>query len=172
MKSIRIGATLALSALLLAGCNGADSAGGDPADELEVSTSQTPTLQPQNVSTIEVPVTAGTVTDTGLNVEWTYQGSSYGATGGTVLTFLLKNLNDVPVPPEAIGDPTLERSDGAGGTIDVDLLTSSTITNGLDVPLGSLATTNVRYTFDVAPGNLWDAEVQVSNVAWSGNLNN
>ena len=171
MKSIRIGATLALSALLLAGCNGTGS-GEDPADELEVTTTQTPTFQPQNVSTIEVPATAGTVTDTGLNVEWTYQGSSYGATGGTVLTFLLKNLNDVPVPPEAIGDPTLERSDGAGGTIDVDLLTSSTITNGLDVPLGSLATTNVRYTFDVAPGNLWDAEVQVSNVAWSGSLNN
>lgn len=172
MKLFRFGVPVAVSALLLAGCGNGDDA-ADSAEDLEVTTSETPTAEPEAVDPVVADSVYETIEDPGLNVEWTYQGANFGNNGGTVITLAVKNLNDEPLPADAIEEPTLTRSDGAGGTIDVDLLpdSSSGITSGLDLPLGSLATTNIRYAFDVAPGNLWDAELQVGNVVFDGNLN-
>lgn len=43
---------------------------------------------------------------------------------------------------------------------------------GLDMPLGKGATANLQFAFDVSTGNLYDAEFQIGNVVFTGNLNN
>ena len=171
MKLIRVGVPVAVSALLLAGCGG--DGNGDAEETISVTTSETPVAEPEEVDPVEAESLYETVEDPGLNVEWTYQGANYGTNGGTVITLAVKNLNEEPLPPDAIEPPTLTRSDGMGGTVDVELMDDDTsgITSGLDLPLGSQAITNIRYAFEDGPGLLWDAELQVGNVIFAGNLN-
>ncbi|WP_448855641.1 hypothetical protein [Corynebacterium camporealensis] len=148
------------------------------ADNIEVSRSEAPSFEAEDVQQKEVTSNLGAPQkDEGLGVTWQLQGLFADNVQGTVVTILVKNDNDKPVPPEAIEEPTLERADGNGGWADVELLPYDENTNadvaspGLDAPLGENGATNLQYRFDVAPGNLWNARLSIGNVTWSGDLN-
>lgn len=162
-----------LSILALAGCSSEDArtTPGTPTESLQVTTSTTPSFEAKEVPVKTAEPISKPVEDEGLGVTWELQGTVSGYQGGSVLTLLLTNNNDVPLPPEAIGDPVLTLSDGtvvdrldaaAAGVEDQD---------GLDLPLGAGASTNLRYPFNVAPGNLWNAKLEIGNVRFEGNLN-
>ncbi|WP_231908962.1 hypothetical protein [Corynebacterium timonense] len=77
--------------------------------------------------------------------------------------------------PEALGQPTLSYATDGNNKQEarpLDPQESGVNQVGLDLPLGPGATTNLKYPFDVAPGNLWDAEFSIGNVTFEGNLNN
>ena len=58
-----------------------------------------------------------------MGVSWELQGVySDNNSGGSVVTILLKNENDVPLPVDAFEDPTLERADGNGGWAKINSL--------------------------------------------------
>lgn len=166
-----IGAVSAVlaSASLLVACG--DSAGTDGTESIEVSTSVTPEANPETIDPIDADSLTGKTVDPGLNVEMTYQGLNSGT--GSVITVMVKNLNDEPLPADALGNATLTYNSGGGTMVDAEPLTAGEagITVGLDKPLGAQATSNLFYPFDVSPGNLWDAELQVGNIVWEGNLN-
>ena len=90
---------------------------------------------------------------------------------------LLKNLNDQPLPVDAVTDPVLEVADGNGGWTRVELLpydpeaNADVLAPGLDMPLGAHSATNLQYRFDAATGTLWNARLTMGNVTWTGNLN-
>nr|WP_227658955.1 MULTISPECIES: hypothetical protein [unclassified Corynebacterium] len=149
---------------------GSEGKVGDPEGSIEVTTSETPAYQPRDVDTIVTNNKAEPVVDTGLNVRWHMQGTVGGDAGGSIITVEITNLNDVPIPPDAIGDPILTIN---GGTT-VDRLDAAASgvggQDGLDRPLGAHATTNLRYAFDVAPGNLYNAAFEIGNVKFEGRL--
>lgn len=157
-------------ALVLTACSQGDGQVGDPEGSIEVTTSETPAFQPEDVETIVAENRWEPVVDTGLNVRWHLQATASGNAGGSILTVEVTNLNDVAIPQDAIGDPILTIN---GGTI-VDRLDAEASgvagQDGLDRPLGAHATTNLRYAFDVAPGNLYDAEFEIGNVKFEGSL--
>lgn len=158
---------------LLAGCSGQnadDQAAVTPTESIEVTTSSTPAFQAKEVSEIKVPSGERTVKDTGLNVEFTFRGTGYGSTGGAIIYMGVKNLNDVPLPKDAIDDPTLKIDDYDGSKTDVDPISGDDNVT-LDVPLGAGATTRLQYAFDTSNGSLWSAEFKIGNVVYSGNLN-
>ena len=161
---------LASSALLVACGGDADEAAEE---SIVVTTSETPEAQATTIDPIEAETLRGSTEDPGLGVEWTYQGVRPGQTGGSVITMLVTNLNDEPLPPDAIPQPTLTYNAGGGSMTDAEPIANedTVLPLGLDLPLGPGASTNLRYAFTVSPGNLWDAELQVGNVIWDGNLN-
>ncbi|KQB86889.1 hypothetical protein [Corynebacterium lowii] len=163
--------TVACCALVLTACSqGGEGTVGDPEGSIEVTTSETPAYQPQDVDTIVAENTGEPVVDTGLNVRWHLQGTVSGNAGGSIITVEVTNLNDVAIPQDTIGDPTLTIN---GGTI-VDRLDAEASgvlgQDGLDRPLGAHATTNLRYAFDVSPGNLYNAAFEIGNVRFEGSL--
>lgn len=173
-------AGLVAASLALAAC-GVDTADQvQPGGELSVTTSATPTVGADEVKDVE-PVRAkdtfGPVEDPGLDVTWHYQGSRASNYGGTLLTIAVTNNNEDPLAPEAIEPPELSYSTGGSSKTQAKLLEvdvpegSAPAQVPLDRPLGTGATTNLQYTFDVSQGNLWDAELKIGNVIWSGNLN-
>lgn len=162
-----------LSLVALAGCSSEDArtTPGTPTQSLQVTTSAAPAFEEKDVPVKKAEVLTEPVKDEGLNVTWELQGTVGGNAGGSVLTLLVTNNNEAPLPPEAIGDPVLKLSDGtvverldaeAAGVAGQD---------GLDLPLGAGASTNLRYPFNVAPGNLWNASLEIGNVLFEGNLN-
>ena len=159
------------SALLLTAC-GTDET-DSPEEGIVVTTSETPEAQPAAVEPVEAETLRGSTEDPGLNVEWVYQGVRSGPTGGSVITVLVTNLNDEPLPPSAIPQPTLSYNSGGGSMVDAEPVANedTDLPLGLDLPLGPGASTNLRYAFNVSPGNMWDAKLQVGNVIWEGNLN-
>jgi hypothetical protein len=169
----RVGASAAAilaTALLLSACGGDGGETGSQ-ESIEVTTSQTPVAQAAEVEPTVAQTLRGTTADPGLNVEWTYQGTRSGQYSGSVITFLVRNLNDEPLPPDSIPDPKLRYNSGGGTMTDATLISDSdTELLDLDLPLGAGASTNVQYAFEVSPGNLWDAELQVGNVIFEGNL--
>ena len=165
-------ALLACSALLTA-CSGDSEETGTNGNSLNVTTSETPVAQPSQVEPIEAETLRGETTDPGLNVDLVYQGANSNPSGGSILTVLVTNLNDEPLPVDAIPQPTLSYNSGGGTMTDAEPLGADSVDVplGLDLPLGAGASTNLRYAFSVSPGNLWDARLQVGNVIWDGNLN-
>lgn len=166
-------AAVAASLVLLVGCAGEDAAENAAPDE---------TTDAQSAETFPTtavdPVTADSVTETvedpGLNVEWTMYGASIAPlSGDAAIHVKLKNLNDIPIPPSVIETPTLSVSDGVGGRTEIDPVDDATsgLESGLDLPLGAGATTNLVYVFDTTTGQLWDAEFQIGNLVFEGNLN-
>lgn len=125
---------------------------------------------PNVVDTTIVPATAVSVDDRGLNVTWALQSSSYASNGGTIITVKMTNNNDVILPADVLAPPLLFLNDGT----EVPLLDAASAgiagQDGLDLPLGAHATTNLRYAFDTAPGNLWNAAFEIGNVRFEGNL--
>ncbi|QPK80376.1 hypothetical protein G7Y31_08710 [Corynebacterium lizhenjunii] len=152
--------------------------GLNPGEEIAVTTSQTPEYQPKDTPNQEVTSNLrAPVSDKGLGVEWRLQGVYADSYQGSVLTILVKNTNELPLPVDAIGDPVVEVADGNGGWTAVPLLGYDPAVNtdvmppGLDEPLGSGASTNLQYRIGAAPGGLWNARLSIGNVTWIGDLN-
>lgn len=172
-------AVLASSCSLLKGEQAPGSvAGGNGAEDIEVTSSTTPEFAPKEVPSQEVTGDLTVTTkDEGLGVEWTFQGVYNEDAGGTVVTVLMKNLGDTKIPAEALDPPKLEVSDGSGGFTEVKQLDYNPEVNtsmqapGLDLPLGAKSSANLQYLFDTQPANLWDARFTVGNVTWVGDLN-
>lgn len=147
-------------------------------EEISVTTSEIPPYEAKDVTNVEVTSNLGEwQKDEGLGVSWQLQGAYSDSIRGTVVTILLRNDNDVPLPTDAIGEPTLERSDGSGSWTRVDLLpydpeqNSDVVSPGLDFPLGAGASTNLQYRFDITTGNVWNSRLSIGNITWVGNLN-
>ena len=162
---------------VLSGCSILQPPDAGPQDNIVVSSSEPPAFEAKDVDAEEVTSNlAAPVKDKGLNVEYELQGL-YSGGGGTVLTVKIHNLNEVPMPADALPEPTLERADGNGGwatvdSIDVDPAVHPDVAApGLDHPLGAGASTNLQYVYDVAPGNLWNARFSIGNVRFVGDLN-
>ncbi|HHU66874.1 hypothetical protein [Corynebacterium sp.] len=172
MSRLRPALALLASSLLLTACSaGADGNGSD--ESIHVSTSETPVAAASQVDPVQAETLRGKTTDPGLNVDMRYQGARSGNTGGSIITVLVTNLNDEPLAVDALPQPTLTYNSGGGTMVDADPVSGDDagMALGLDLPLGAGASTNVRYAFNVSPGNLWDAKLQVGNVIWEGNLN-
>lgn len=168
-------APLCLAAL--SGCSILQPPDAGPQDNIVVSSSEPPTFEAKEIDVHEVTSNLeAPVKDEGLNVEYELQGL-YSGGGGTVLTVKIHNLNEVPMPADALSEPTLERADGNGGWATVDLIDVDPAVHpdvaapGLDHPLGAGASTNLQYVYDVAPGNLWNARFSIGNVRYVGDLN-
>lgn len=166
-----------LCLVALSGCSILQPPDTGPQDNIVVSSSEPPTFEAKDVDAEEVTSNlAAPVKDKGLNVEYELQGL-YSGGGGTVLTVKIHNLNEVPMPADALPEPTLERADGNGGWATVDLIDVDPAVHpdvaapGLDHPLGAGASTNLQYVYDVAPGNLWNARFSIGNVRYVGDLN-
>ncbi|RNE49600.1 hypothetical protein [Corynebacterium alimapuense] len=163
-----------VSVLFLAAC-GTDAEESDSVnDSGETTASESMLAQGKDVDPITADSLSETVFDTGLNVEWDFQGAVNDSNGDAVATLRARNLNDQPLDPEALAEPTLSYNTGSNNFSDADLVSADDLDRiiGLDLPLGSQASTNIQYVFDVSSGNLWDAELQVGNVIWEGNLQN
>lgn len=172
---------LSTSALLLAACGSDDGASTQltPTESLEVTpTTNNPAPDTREVEPKEVtrPEFREGVVDEGLNVEYHFQGTRAGNYGGTVISVEIKNLNDVPLPPEALGPTSLEYNTGGGEMQEAPLLEAEVPEGAmplqvtLDLPLGVGASTNLHYTYEVSRGNLWDAEFRIGNVIFTGDL--
>ncbi|APT93637.1 hypothetical protein CPHO_03450 [Corynebacterium phocae] len=166
---------LALSACAVLQPEEAGLGGGE---EIEVTTSVAPPYEPKVVANKEITEpNRDWIKDEGLGVSWKLQGVYADTYRGTVVTVLVRNDNPQPLPPTAIGQPKLERTDGVDGFIPVEPveydpeLNTDLTPPGLDVPLGSQAATNLQYRFDTGVGSLWKAKFTIGNVTWVGNLN-
>ena len=93
-----------------------------------------------------------------------------GSNGGVVILLNLKNLNDAPLPPSALGQPTLKTKSGNAELMNTNSNSDDSYVNGLDLPLGAGATTSVRYKFNTTVSSTSDAELTIANVTWKGNL--
>ncbi len=148
-----------------------------PQDNIVVSSSEPPTFEAKDVEVREVTENlAEPAKDEGLNVEYELQGL-YSGGGGTVFTVKIHNLGELPLPADALPEPTLERADGNGGWATVDPVPYdpevhvSLPAPGLDQPLGAGASTNLQYVYNVSAGNLWNARFTIGNVRFVGDLN-
>ena len=178
---VRFALAVVLTAgLVLAGCSSPDEETG-PGESLEVNEPVAPgadfEAQDVNTRTVDSSEFAQPVLDEGLNVEYHFQGTSWGPYGGTAVTVAVTNLNDEALPPEALGEPELRYDDGTGST--TASLLETTVPEGsppaqvpLDLPLGTGATTNLRFTYDVSRSSLYDAEFEIGNIIYEGNLVN
>lgn len=172
--------SLLATAAALASCSVLDpgEAGLSPDEEIVVTSSEAPSYQSQETETTTLTEDSNQrIKDEGLGVEFQFQGVYADDIQGTVVTVAAKNVNDVPLPPEALGEPTLEIADGQGGWTAVDSVPYDAEVNttvnapGLDKPLGTQATTNLQYRFNTTVGNLWSARFSLGNIVWEGNLN-
>ena len=164
--------------LSIAVCGGlaACSAVSEPVDDGTDATSSvaaaTPTFEPKDVSPITAKTTTETVTDEGLNAEFTLASVKVGPVSGIVVTVRVKNLNDVPLPPSAIATTYRYRGTGQGYT-EAQRVETTSVNNspiGLDVPLGPQAEVLLEYPFQVTLATANDAQFTIGNVTFEGNL--
>lgn len=89
-----------LSLVALAGCSSEDArtTPGTPTQSLEVTTSAAPAFEEKDVPVKKAEVLTEPVKDEGLNVTWELQGTVGGNAGGSVLTLLVTNNNEAPLP--------------------------------------------------------------------------
>lgn len=177
MKNYLPLACVPLCLVALSGCSILQPPDAGPQDNIVVSSSEPPTFEANDVDVREVTDNlAEPAKDEGLNVEYELQGL-YAGGGGTVLTVKIHNLGELPLPADALAEPTLERADGNGGWAAVDPVPYDPEVNvslpapGLDHPLGAGASTNLQYVYNVAAGNLWNARFTIGNVRFVGDLN-
>lgn len=157
--------------LALTACGDGDDS-GNPDEEIEVTSSATPTAEPEETDPIVVdpPRTHDRIEDEGMGVTWTLQQPTAGPNGGVIITVRIRNDNEEPLHPDSLDEPSLE----VGGE-SVDRLPAEdagTVNqDGLDLPLGAGAATNLRFPYDTTVGALSDAEFSIGNVVYRGNLN-
>lgn len=118
------------------------------------------------------------VKDPAMELSYKWQGSSYAPNGGSVVVVAITNESDAPLSEDAL-EPKLRYNVNSTSNPDMKDAKFVPIAEeagvdivGLDRPLGPGATVNAKYPFDVATGNLWDAEFTIGNVTFKGNLNN
>lgn len=159
----RVAAAAALSvlAVAVASCGGSS----DPATEIEASASPTQTFEPKQVEPKVVHQLNEAQHDDGLNATVQLQKIGYNNVGGTgtVVYFILRNDNDVPLPPSAIGDPKLMIADDEAPLMEAG-------TQKLDLPLGAHATVNLAYAFETPVSNLYNARLQIGNLIFEGSI--
>ena len=115
MKKYLPVACVPLCGVVLSACSVLQPPDSGLQDNIVVSSSEQPTFEAKDVDTHEVTENlAEPVKDEGLNVQFELQGL-YTGSGGTVVTVKIHNLNEVPMPADALEEPTLERADGNGG---------------------------------------------------------
>ncbi|MDO4910414.1 MAG: hypothetical protein Q3972_01565 [Corynebacterium sp.] len=195
-KSALTAAILCCTALCVASCsNSSDEtlAGAASSSEtVTVTPSATPTYTTQPAAPTIANSPSAAVVDPGYNVEWRIRQVSYGDNGGAVFYMNLKNLNDVPLPPEAlpvpellvlgnndttpapvslIADPTTSTTTATTATNQLSSPTPVRLPSGLDLPLGAGATATVAYTFNTTVASLANAQLTIGNVSWNGKLN-
>lgn len=120
---------------------------------------ETKTFEPKEASPVTVTNLKEPQTDPGLNIEVTLQATGANTEGaGSVVYLLVKNLNDVPLPPDVLTVSLKGASPVTAGTV------------GLDLPLGAGATTNLQFAFDASYGELYDAKFTIGNLIFQGNL--
>lgn len=166
-------ALVAAVSLTLTGCaplgdvlNGKRATTAGDGEQVEVSKTAEPKFEAKQVAPAVAKTPSDKVVDEGLGVEWRIMTVRQGANGGAEFLVEMKNLNEqFPVPPEAIGEPTLS----ATGSGKIPLMKVEN--QGLDAPLGALATTVVSYTFNTSPWNLTNAEFTIGNAVFKGYLN-
>lgn len=172
-------------ALPLAACAGAeDGAPQDAADQAAEATevSATSTIgRPQEEfekketsAAVSTEIQGERVKDPAMDLSYKWQGTSYAPNGGTVVVVAVTNQSDAPMPVDTL-QPKLEYNAGNKDMREAEPMDAEAAgldMVGLDLPLGPGATTNVKYAFDVATGNLWDARFSIGNVTFEGNLNN
>ena len=170
---LRIFPVLAAAALL-AGCSGenADEQAADtPTESITVTTSETPTFEPQQVETVILEDGEDSAEDPGLNIRVHFQGTGFGTNGGSVVYVAVTNLNDIPLPTDAIEQPTLRIVDYNGELMDIEPIDGDD-NIPLDLPLGVGATTNLQWAYNTSNGSLWAAQFEIGNLLFDGNLNN
>ena len=173
---LRIAAVLAASSLALVAC--VDDEGiVDQEGTLTPTTGvATPTEEPEAFETNDVSpeetdeISGEIVEDPGMSVHYKWQGTKSAPNGGTVVTIAVTNTADAIMPPEALGEPRLTYSGDNASRLSAE--EAGIEIEGLYMPLGKGATANLQFAFDVSTGNLYDAEFQIGNVVFTGNLNN
>ncbi|WP_454942587.1 hypothetical protein [Corynebacterium argentoratense] len=126
----------------------------------------------QQVEPIVAPTLYEPIHDPGLNVDWTLRGVSAAPIGGIVVHVDVKNLNESALPTDVV-KATLKTTGYNGQSTNIEPLGDgqSGVQSGLDLPLGSGATTNLDFAFNTTVGNVNAAELQVGNVIFKGSLN-
>lgn len=168
-------------ALPLAACAGSeDDAAGQDVEATEVSATSTIGRPQEEFEKKETSAAVSTeiqgerVEDPAMDLSYKWQGTSYAPNGGTVVVVAVTNQSDAPMPVDTL-QPKLEYNAGNKDMREAEPMDAEAAgldMVGLDLPLGPGATTNVKYAFDVATGNLWDARFSIGNVTFEGNLNN
>lgn len=162
------------TAALLAGCSGENAdeqAAATPTESISVTTSETPTFEPQQVDPVILEDGEDSGEDPGLNIRVHFQGTGYGTNGGSVVYVAVTNLNDIPLPADAIEQPNLRIVDYDGDLMDIEPIDGDD-NIPLDLPLGVGATTNLQWAFNTSNGSLWAAQFEIGNLIFDGNLNN
>lgn len=167
-------ALVVVSGALVTGCSVLDLSETPLQPDPTVSASQVakPTFSATAVDPVIVEDLYGSHHDPGLNVDWTLVGATMAPYGGVQVTLYIKNLNEVPLPPDAVSTAKLTFQDYAGNTIEAEPMNkdSSGVEVGLDLPLGAGAKTTIVYAFNTNLGNLYSAELQTGNVVFKGSL--
>ncbi|AHI23308.1 hypothetical protein [Corynebacterium vitaeruminis] len=158
-------ALVASCAVTIGACSNNDS--GNSAD---VSVSTTTESAAQFHADAVDPVTAASISDPqddpGLHLTYEIQDANYNSEGsGSVIYVLVRNNNDVALPIDALGTPTLK----VNGQ-DVAPVESGSL--GLDLPLGPHSATNLAFAFNTSYNNLYQATFQIGNVIYNGNIAN
>lgn len=173
-----LAAAVVISALALTGCVSGDEAENAAGDDIEVTTPAEEDEEKFEVSeadpVVSDKVTGERVEDPAMELSYKWQGSSY-TPNGSVIVVAVTNESDVPMPADTL-KPQLRYNAGDNKMTDAKFNGDAEATGvdviGIDRPLGPGATVNAKYPFDVATGNLWDAEFTIGNVTFKGNLNN
>lgn len=148
---------LTFAGVLLVGCSG--GSGEDGTTAVAPSTSVAPTFEAKEVEPVKVSNIAEPQVDPGLNIEVTLQAAnSNPKASGSIIYVLVKNLNEMPLPTDAIT---------------VSLSGASPVTDGtvaLDLPLGPEASTNLQFAFDASYSDLYNGTFTIGNLVYEGNL--
>lgn len=178
--STRLAAVLLAATLPLAACvDESDTKVGETSEDLEESVEAKENEKPSfNVEETDPKVTdkitGESVEDPAMELSYKWQGTSSSG-NGSVVVVAVTNKSDAPMPVDAL-TPALRYNTGDDDFRDATYISDPEKADvdvvGIDRPLGPGATTNAKFPFDVAPGNLWDAEFTVGNVTFKGNLNN
>lgn len=178
-RPARLAALTLACTLPLAACGTGENGVGASGTQtpLEVTT---PTGMPKEQFRVEdtdklvsEELTGEPVEDPAMDLTYKWQGSTNAPNGGSVIVVALRNDSDVPLPVDALKQPTLRYAGSGRDKKDAtpqDAEASGVDIVGLDLPLRPGATINAKYAFDVAPGNLYNAEFTIGNVTFSGDL--
>jgi hypothetical protein len=152
----KIGA-LALAGVLLVSCSG--GSGTDGSGAVAPSTSVAPAFEAKQVDQVKVSNISAPQVDPGLNIEVTLQAAnSNPAASGSIIYVLVKNLNEMPLPTDALNVSLQGASAVSDGTV------------GLDLPLGPSASTNLQFAFDASYSDLYNGTFTIGNLVYEGNL--